>query len=425
VELWRDILDSLGDAVVVLSPELEPVAANAAAQTLLETSQVGRTLVGRLMRRNKWLRRMVDSCLTSGQSLDNPETQLVLNRRSIVVRAEVSPLMNREGRPDCAIVLLHDLSHQKGAEQALAGETNPFRLSPAGLAHEVRNPLTGIKGAAELLGSMFPGDARAQQYCRLILDGVNRIASLVEQVLVLSASSPERLKREPVNIHQVLHQALRMAGLYPDAPAGIVVRQMFDPSLPEVSGDVAALERVFLNLIRNALEAIEASRTEEASPNPAYKESAGEQSKTSTEFPATHSTAPADGKHTILLRTAMETQFRLTAEGRRRQFLRVEISDSGKGMDQEGLKQLFTPFFTTKPGGTGLGLVLSQRIIALHGGKLWAERAGLGTIAANDASTERSGPEIMDDEPLTASLDESPGHSGGLTFCVTLPVGLD
>jgi two-component system, NtrC family, nitrogen regulation sensor histidine kinase GlnL len=430
VELWRDILDSLGDAVVVLSPELEPVAANAAAQTLLETSQVGRTLVSRLMRRNKWLRRMVDSCLTSGQSLDNPETQLVLSRRSIVVRAEVSPLMNREGRPDCAIVLLHDLSHQKGAEQALAGETNPFRLSPAGLAHEVRNPLTGIKGAAELLGSMFPGDPRAQQYCRIILDGVNRIASLVEQVLVLSASSPERLKREPVNIHQVLHQALRMAGLYPEAPAGIVVRQMFDPSLPEVSGDVVALERVFLNLIRNALEAIEAARTESASPNPAYKESAGAQSNTPTEFPAPHSAAPADGKHMILLRTAMETQFRLTAEGRRRQFLRVEISDSGKGMDQEGLKQLFTPFFTTKPGGTGLGLVLSQRIIALHGGKLWAERAGLGTIANNDASTERPAPEIMDEEPPASPMDESPGHSegqtnAGMTFCVTLPVGPD
>jgi two-component system, NtrC family, nitrogen regulation sensor histidine kinase GlnL len=420
VELWRDILDSLGDAVVVLSPELEPVAANAAAQTLLETSQVGRTLVGRLMRRNKWLRRMVDSCLTSGQSLDNPEAQLALNRRSIVVRAEVSPLMNREGRPDCAIVLLHDLSHQKGAEQALAGEANPFRLSPAGLAHEVRNPLTGIKGAAELLGSMFPGDARAQQYCQLILDGVNRIASLVEQVLVLSASSPERLKREPVNIHQVLHQALRLAGLYPESPSGIVIRQMFDPSLPEVSGDVVALERVFLNLIRNALEAIEAARTEGAGPIPAYVQS------NPTE--AIRSAAAASGKHSILLRTAMESQFRLTAEGRRRQFLRVEISDSGKGVDQEGLKQLFTPFFTTKPGGTGLGLVLSQRIIALHGGKLWAERAGWGAIAAT--STERSGPEIMGEGPPAGSMDESPGHSdrpasAGMTFCVTLPVGPD
>ena len=428
MELWRDILDSLGDAVVVLSPELEPVAANAAAQTLLETSQVGPALVGRLMRRNKWLRRMVDSCLTSGQRLDNPETQLILNRRSIVVRAEVSPLMNREGRPDCAIVLLHDLSHQKGAEQALAGEANPFRLSPAGLAHEVRNPLTGIKGAAELLGSMFPGDARAQQYCGLILDGVNRIASLVEQVLVLSASSPERLKREPVNIHQVLHRALRMAGLYPEAPSGIVVRQMFDPSLPEVSGDVVALERVFLNLIRNALEAIEAARTEGVSPNPAYKVSAGEQSNTTTEFPATHSPAPAYGKHTILLRTAIETQFRLTEGGKRRQFLRVEISDSGKGMDLEELKQLFTPFFTTKPGGTGLGLVLSQRIIALHGGKLWAERASIGIIAA--ALTERSGSEITDEEPPPGSRDEPPGlsegqASAGMTFCVTLPIGPD
>jgi two-component system nitrogen regulation sensor histidine kinase GlnL len=211
-----------------------------------------------------------------------------------------------------------------------------------------------------------------------------------------------------------------MAGLYPEAPSGIVVRQMFDPSLPEVSGDVVALERVFLNLIRNALEAIEAARTEGASPNAAC-----EQSNTPTEFPAIHSAVASIGKHSILLRTAMETQFRLTAEGKRRQFLRVEISDSGKGMDQEGLKQLFTPFFTTKPGGTGLGLVLSQRIIALHGGKLWAERAGLGAIAGNEASTERAGLEIMDEQPPAGSMDESPGHSGGLTFCVTLPVGPD
>jgi signal transduction histidine kinase len=69
--------------------------------------------------------------------------------------------------------------------------------------------------------------------------------------------------------------------------------------------------------------------------------------------------------------------------------------------------------------------VLSQRIIALHGGKLWAERAGLGAIAGNEASTEREGPEIIDEEPPAGSMDESLGHSGGLTFCVTLPVGPD
>jgi two-component system, NtrC family, nitrogen regulation sensor histidine kinase GlnL len=183
---------------------------------------------------------------------------------------------------------------------------------------------------------------------------VNRIASLVEQVLTVS--SPQRLAQEPVNIHQVLHQALRLAGLFPSAE-GIKITQDFDPSLPEVLGDAAALERAFLNLLKNAAEAI------------------GQNGR-------------------IRLHTRMETRFRMTAEGRRLQFLRVDVADSGPGMKSEAIAQLFTPFFTTKPAGTGLGLVLSQRIIALHGGRLWATPGGL--------KTEGGGP--------------------GITFRVTLPV---
>jgi two-component system nitrogen regulation sensor histidine kinase GlnL len=181
---------------------------------------------------------------------------------------------------------------------------------------------------------MFPGDQRAQQYCTLIMDGANRLTGLAEQVL--SVSAPQRLKRQSINIHKLLHQSLALAGLHPERSTQIKIEQIFDPSLPDVSGDPAALERVFLNLIKNAIEAIE---------------SAG----------------------TIRLVTRMETEFHLSTQGRRRQFLRVEISDSGKGITAEQRAQLFTPFFTTKPEGTGLGLVLSHRIVALHGGKLWAE----------------------------------------------------
>ena len=97
---------------------------------------------------------------------------------------------------------------------------------------------------------------------------------------------------------------------------------------------------------------------------------------------------------TIRLHTRIEREFRMTAEGRRRQFLRVEVSDSGVGIAEDQLAQLFTPFFTTKPAGTGLGLVLCQRIIALHGGRLWAQRGGVKTGA----------------------------HGAGMTFKVTLPM---
>jgi two-component system, NtrC family, nitrogen regulation sensor histidine kinase GlnL len=422
MDLWREIVDSLGDAVIVISSAFEPLVVNPAAETLLDASQISRSLIGRMAQRNKWLGRMIRSCLETAQSLDTPESVLVLDRREAIVRAEVSPLLSSQGRPEGAIVLLHDLSHQKGAEQAFQPDQNAVRLSPAGLAHEVKNPLTGIKGAAELLASMFPSDARAQQYCGLILDGVNRIASLVEQVLAVSG--PHRLKREPVNIHQILHQALRMAGVYPESPPGLAVEQHFDPSLPEVTGDAAALERVFLNLIRNALDAIDACR-----PPAIVKAELLAKASHGPRQTDTSTSTTAMPTHTIRLRTAMETQFRLSTHGRRRQFLRVAVSDSGKGMTPEEIKQLFTPFFTTKPSGTGLGLVLSQKVIALHGGKLWAECGGVGAESGNALVAHN--PSLPPDSTMQATSDDVASSTRGrrtargMTFYVMLPVGPD
>jgi two-component system, NtrC family, nitrogen regulation sensor histidine kinase GlnL len=428
LDLWHEIFDCLNDAVIVLSPSLDPIGVNAAAESILEASQIDRSKLGRLMRRNQWLRRMLDLCLQSGQSLDNPEALLALNQRSIAVHAEVSPLISRAGYFEGAILVFHDLSHQKSAEQAFDPDEKAFRLSPAGLAHEVKNPLTGIKGAAELLSGMFPDDARAKLYCGLILDGVNRIAGLVEQVL--AATNPQRLKRESFNIHQVLHQALRMAGLMLSTTENVVIEQDFDPSLPEVNGDPAALERVFLNLIRNAREAIEAVHG--AGPSLATP---GVRPKRSADFTNSGSstTTRPPPRGAIRLRTAIENQFRISAHGgKRRQFLRVEVSDTGGGMSAADLKQLFTPFYTTKPSGTGLGLVLSQRIVALHGGKLWAERGSMlprGAVrlgrAASRPSPEVASGEVASGENVANQSEAEDVQPRGMTFCVMLPVGPD
>jgi two-component system, NtrC family, nitrogen regulation sensor histidine kinase GlnL len=370
--LWREIVESLPDGVIVLSPTRELLALNSAAESLLSASHVTRQFTDRLLKQNPWLAGMATACLNTGQSLETPEASLTLDKHAVHVGGAVSPLLSRRSEQLGAIILLKDLSHQRGLERSMGGDQS-VRLSPAGLAHEVKNPLTGIKGAAELLAGMFPADSRAQQYCELILHGVNRIASLVEQVLAVSA--PGRLKQEPVNIHRVLHQALRTAGLFESPPPGIVIEQLFDPSLPELIGDAEALERVFVNLLRNAVDAIG------------------------------HGSS-ASGR--IRIRTAMEGQFRLSSGGKKRQFLRVEISDSGKGMTPDEMDQLFAPFFTTKSDGTGLGLVISQRTIALHGGKLWAERRDIDALAD------------------VAAIHE-PGSSQaalrGMTFNVVLPFG--
>jgi two-component system nitrogen regulation sensor histidine kinase GlnL len=339
LKLWRDVFDSLNDAVLVLSPQFGIVLKNPAAEALLGT-QVNRGMVEALLSRNQWLEGMVRDCLERRQESSCADATLALAGQDLAVRAEVAPLLNESGQFKGAVVLLHDLSHQKGMELVAVNGGEGERvlgLSPSGLAHEIKNPLTGIKGAAELLAGLFPSEHRAQQYCGLIMEGVSRITDLIEQVL--SVSGPQRLKKAPINIHLVLHRALGMAGLFPPGASTIRVDQIFDPSLPEVLGDAAALEGVFLNLFRNAIEAI----------------------------------GPASG--TIRLRTRIESEFRLRMGREQRRFLRVEVSDSGPGMAPETEAQLFTPFFTTKPAGSGLGLVLSQRIIALHQGKLWAERS--------------------------------------------------
>jgi two-component system nitrogen regulation sensor histidine kinase GlnL len=359
--LWREVFDGLADAIIVVDSDLKPVAINPAAETILGVSQLARSLFSSIVRQNDWLGRMIHSCLDTGQNIGDPEAIFNIGPRATTVRAEISPLAGSDGQIGGAIILLHDLSHQRSAEHAV-DSPQLLRLSPAGLAHEVKNPLTGIKGAAELLATTHPNDERLRQYCDVILDGVNRIASLVEQVLAVSA--PRSLMQDDVNIHKVIHQALKMAGLFPKPPPEISLEQEFDPSLPDVIGDEPALERAILNLVRNAVEAM-------------------------------------DNHGRLRIRTRMETEFRLAAEGKRRQFLRIEVIDSGRGLTQRELDQIFTPFFTTKPSGTGLGLVLSQRVVSLHGGKLWAERGGI-------------------EGPDTSANPEA--RSRGMSFKVTLPV---
>lgn len=331
MSLWRDILDSLETPLIAFSRTGRIRFMNQGAQDLVGSP--ANDAARRFLARNDWLARMVKTCVAEMKPATNHEAQLQTVRGGLCVRATVSPLMRGADRADGAVALIDEAAARPPASLP-ACEDFSLNLSPAGLAHEVKNPLTGIKGAAELLAASPSLTHCEREYCEIIAEGVKRIAALVEQVLTLNA--PQRLRFEALNIHLLLHRALAAAGLHPRCPEGIRVEQCFDPSLPEVRGDPGALERVFLNLLRNAAEAV-------------------------------------GPRGVINIRTAMAERLRLAERRRRERFLIVEIADSGRGLLAREFAQLFTPFFTTKPNGTGLGLVLSKRIIALHGGLLWAE----------------------------------------------------
>jgi two-component system nitrogen regulation sensor histidine kinase GlnL len=197
------------------------------------------------------------------------------------------------------------------------------------LAHEVKNPLSGIRGAAQLLEQNATGGDL--ELTRLICEEADRIVALVNRMEMFSDQRP--IERGPVNIHEVLDQARRSAAA--GFARGIRILERYDPSLPPVLGNRDLLVQIFLNLLKNAAEA-----------------------------------APAEGGE-ILLSTQYQQGVRIAPPGSEARLslpILVSIQDNGSGIPEDLRAHLFDPFVTTKPSGKGLGLALVAKLIGDHGG---------------------------------------------------------
>src|SRR5437667_10016679 len=211
------------------------------------------------------------------------------------------------------------------------------------LAHEIKNPLSGIRGAAQLLEQSVGDDDR--NLTRLICEEADRIVKLVDRMEVFSDQRP--IERGSVNIHLVLEHVKRLA--YSGFARQIKFVEDYDPSLPPVLANRDQLVQVFLNLVKNAAEAI------------------GENAR--------------DGE--IQLSTAFRPGVRLTLPGTKtRVSLPLEfcVKDNGPGVPEDLLAHLFDPFVTTKPKGSGLGLALAAKIVGDHGGIIECESQPRRTV---------------------------------------------
>lgn len=213
-------------------------------------------------------------------------------------------------------------------EQEKSEKISMLAMMSAGLAHEIKNPLGGIKGAAQLISREY-GDK--DNYCQMIVTETERINALVNELL----SFGKKKERTPVrlNIHQVLDETALIQKTMLDERNITLIRD-YDPSLPTLKGLPDRLKQLFINLIKNGVETMESG-----------------------------------GELRLRTRTVLDptpTPFK----GKKRIMMAVDIIDSGNGIDPGVEKQLFTPFITGKREGTGLGLVLSLKIAGDHGGTL-------------------------------------------------------
>jgi two-component system nitrogen regulation sensor histidine kinase GlnL len=217
-----------------------------------------------------------------------------------------------------------------------------FEALAAGLAHEIKNPLAGLQGSAELLAREADGVAR--EYALVIAREARRVDGLVRELLDLAR--PATLQSGPVNIHTVLRDVMLIAKGLPGGDR-VLFTQHFDPSLPPLLGDQEKLTQVALNILRNAVEAV--------------KEAPGAE---------------------VVMETGVAPLRLRQAGGRTVPLARVAVRDNGPGIPESMLTRLFTPFATSKAQGTGLGLAISRRIVEAHGGRIEVRNHGKGAEAA-------------------------------------------
>ena len=325
------VLAALADPVIVIDRSGEIRLVNPAAEQFFGAGAAAlrSTTLAELVAPHSPLLSLVKTVWRVGNTMSEYDIPLEGPRfggRTVTIQAALAG-----EAADLLVLTLHERSMVDKVDRQLThrNAARSITAMAAMLAHEVKNPLSGIRGAAQLLEQDADEDGR--QLTRLICDETDRIVALVDRMEAFSDHRP--IERRAVNIHEVLERVRKLA------QSGFARHTRFveeyDPSLPPVHGNRDLLVQVFLNIVKNAAEAVPSAKGE------------------------------------IILTTGYRHGLRLAGpggEGRRHLPLMVAVTDNGAGIPEDVRPYLFDPFVTTKRNGTGLGLALVAKVIGDHGG---------------------------------------------------------
>lgn len=335
--LHKLILDNLKTAVVLLGPDLSVEYVNPAAENLLETSGtrvVGSPVTALFGERDDTAAELRDA-VRSGNAYTKREVSLTLpSGAPVTVDYAVTPLVDESAGPSDTLALALELQPldrllRISRDEGILSTQESTQALMRGLAHEIKNPLGGLRGAAQLLARELPHSG-LKDYTNIIIEEADRLRDLVDQLL-----GPNKLpERRTLNIHEVTERVRQL--LEVEAGHKIRFERDYDPSIPDLMGDRQQLIQAMLNVGRNAVEAL----LEAVPPVP---------------------------RATITFRTRAMRQFTIGTH-RHRLVVRIDVVDNGPGIAEAVRSTLFFPMVSGRAEGTGLGLSIAQSIMNRHHG---------------------------------------------------------
>ncbi|MCX7089283.1 MAG: nitrogen regulation protein NR(II) [Methylococcales bacterium] len=324
--MHKKILDNLNEAILWFDTGLKLIYINTAGEVMFGDSARHLTaqVASELFSHNTTFIHDLQSCIKTNEALVNRELSLQLNNRTITTNFSVTPLMDDNQTSGLLVELQQVDRHLRiSKEEQLLAQQNTAKMLVRGLAHEIKNPLGGLRGAAQLL-DMELSDPELKEYTQIIIAESDRLQGLMDKML--GPNKPPQ--KSALNIHEVLERIRTL--VQAEATGNVIINTNYDPSIPEIVADKNQLIQALLNVVRNAVQAI-------------------------------------NKQGVITFKTRIHRQMTIGRK-RYRLTLRVDIIDNGPGVEPDMMHQIFYPMITGRAEGTGLGLSIAQSLINHHNG---------------------------------------------------------